>query len=72
MDIQASKIELVKMILNIDNDLFIKRIFEFVKSQKVDFWDELTVEQKDEINEGIRQLEKGESISYADFLKKIS
>jgi hypothetical protein len=72
MDIQASKIELVKMILNIDNDLFIKRIVEFVKSQKVDFWDELTVEQKDEINEGIRQLEKGESISYADFLKKIS
>lgn len=72
MDIQTSKIELVKLILNIENDLFIKRIVTFVKSQQVDFWDELTGEQKDEINEGVRQLEMGESISYPDFLKKIS
>lgn len=43
MDIQSSKIELVKMILNIENDKFIEKITEFIQKEKVDFWDELSI-----------------------------
>ena len=72
MDIKTSKIELVKMILNIDSDQFIEKITEFIKKEKSDFWNELSPEDQAEIEEGIKQLEAGNKISYQDFLKKIS
>ena len=37
MDIQTSKIELVKIILNSDNDKFIEKLKEFVSNEKSDF-----------------------------------
>jgi hypothetical protein len=72
MDIKTSKIELVKMILNIDSDQFIEKITEFIKKEKSDFWNELSPEDQAEIEEGIKQLDAGNKISYQDFLKKIS
>lgn len=72
MNIQTSKIELVKMILNIENDKFLKKITEFIKKEKVDFWNELSLSEQKEIEKGIDQLDKGKKIAYNDFLKKIS
>jgi hypothetical protein len=72
MDIKTSKIELVKMILNIDSDQFIEKITEFIRKEKSDFWNELSPEDQAEIEEGIKQLDAGNKISYQDFLKKIS
>jgi len=72
MNIQASKIALVKMILNIENDKFIEKITEFIKTEKVDFWNELSLSEQKEIEKGIEELNKGKRISYDDFLKKIS
>ncbi|PJC62650.1 MAG: hypothetical protein CO022_03400 [Flavobacteriales bacterium CG_4_9_14_0_2_um_filter_32_27] len=72
MNIQTSKIELVKMILNIENDKFLEKITEFIKKEKVDFWDELSLSEQKEIEKGIDQLDKGKKIAYDDFLKKIS
>lgn len=72
MDIQASKIQLVKDILNINNVDFIKKIADFVQTEKTDFWNELSSTEKNEINEGIIELERGEKTSYDSFLNKIS
>lgn len=72
MDIQASKIQLIKDILNINNVDFIKKIADFVHTENVDFWNELSSTEKNEINEGIIELERGEKTSYDSFLKKIS
>lgn len=72
MDIEASKIELVKIILNIDNTNFIKKVTDFINNEKADFWNELSTEQQAEIKKGIDQLSKGKRISYKDALKKIS
>jgi len=72
MNIQTSKIALVKMILNIENDEFIKKITEFINKEKVDFWDELSLQEREEIEKGILELNEGKRISYDDFLKKIS
>jgi len=72
MDIQSSKIELVKIILNIENDKLIEKITEFIQKEKVDFWDELTATQREEIENGIAELNKGKRIEFNDFLKKIS
>ena len=72
MDIQASKIQLVKDILNINNVDFLKKVSDFVQNEKTDFWNELSVSEKNEINQGIAELERGEKVSYESFLKKIS
>tara|TARA_R110001583_G_C5533067_1_gene398724 strand:+ start:244 stop:468 length:225 start_codon:yes stop_codon:yes gene_type:complete len=72
MNIQTSKIALVKMILNIENDKFIEKITEFIQNEKVDFWSELSLSEQNEIQKGIKELNKGKKVEYAAFLKKIS
>lgn len=72
MNIQTSKIELVKMILNIENDKFIEKIINFIQKEKVDFWSELSLAEQKEIEKGIEQLKSGNKVEFNDFLKKIS
>ena len=72
MDIQSSKIELAKTILSIDNMAIIQKITDFIKKEKVDFWNELSLEQQNEIKKGIQDLNDGKRIEYSEFLKKIS
>jgi O6-methylguanine-DNA--protein-cysteine methyltransferase len=71
MNIQAEKLELVRLILDTDNPgilASVKRIFS--KSKDKDFWDTLPLQQKEEILEGILEIEKGETVSYEEFIKK--
>lgn len=72
MNSQTSKIELVKMILNIENDKFIEKITEFIQKEKIDFWNELSLSEQKEIEKGIKELNKGKRVEFNDFLKKIS
>jgi hypothetical protein len=72
MDIKTSKIELVKIILNIENDKFIQKVADFIHNEKADFWNDLTVSEQKEIKKGIQQLNKGQRVSYLETLKKIS
>ena len=73
MDIQTTKIELVKMILNIENNEFIQSVSDFIKkNEKTDFWDDLSLSEQKEIREGIEDFNKGDRIAYNEFLEKIS
>jgi len=72
MDIQSTKIELVKTILAIENIDFIKKVADFVNAEKIDFWNELTISEQNEIKEGINQLDSGKRVSLDSLLKKIS
>ena len=72
MDIQTSKIELAKLILSIEDPSIINKIIDVLKSNEKDFWHDLTEDQKQEIHLGIEQLERGERVSWEDFIKKVS
>ena len=72
MDIQTTKIELVKLILNIDNKRIVEKILNLIKSEQSDFWNELSRQEQKEIQLGIKQLDAGRRISFNDFLKKVS
>jgi hypothetical protein len=72
MNIQASEIELVKMILDIENDKFIEKITAFVHKENLDFWNELSLTEQKEIKKGIVELDSGKRVEFNDFLKKIS
>lgn len=72
MDIQTTKLELLKTILENEDSEFIQRIADFVKKEKTDFWNELSPSEQKEIKKGIEDLDNGKRVSYDSFLKKIS
>lgn len=72
MDIQTTKLELLKAILDNENSEFIQRVSDFVKKENADFWNELSISEQKEIKEGIADLDNGKRISYDSFLKNIS
>jgi len=72
MDLQTSKIELVKMILEIDNFDLIQSISNILKRKETDFYTELTTDEKEETKLGIQQLDNGHRVSFEDFLRKVS
>lgn len=72
MDIQTSKLELVKLIVNSDNEKLIEYLLKKVKSEQEDFWSDLSTSGKEEIRLGIKQLDEGKRISLDDFIKKVS
>jgi len=72
MDIQTTKLELLKIILENENAEFISRVADFVKKEKKDFWNELSLSEQEEIKKGMEELNNGKRVSYESFLKKIS
>jgi len=72
MNIQTNKLELIKLILSIDNTELIQKITDLVSTQNSDFWNQLSVEAKQDILKGIEDLNNGQKVSFESVLKKIS
>ena len=72
MDIQATKIELMRMILGIENPSVIERISAMIKNETSDFWDELTLEQQKDIEKAIEELDAGKGSEWNEFKKSIA
>lgn len=72
MDIQTTKLELLKTIMDNENTEFIQKVSDFVKKETTDFWNELSLSEQKEIKQGIDELDNGKRVSYDSFLKKIS
>jgi hypothetical protein len=71
MNIQAEKLELVRMILDTDNPSILSSIKHiFTNSKNIDFWDSLPQSQKDEILKGIEEIENNETVNYEQFIQK--
>lgn len=66
------KYSLFKVIDSINDSKALKDIYAFVtKKVDIDFWDELSDEQKAEIEESIAELDKGEGIPHEQVMKEI-
>ena len=72
MDTQTSKIELAKLILELEDPKLIKKIQQLLLDESSQFRKSLTEHEKEEIKLGIEQLNRGERISFEEFLKKVS
>ncbi|WP_339882238.1 hypothetical protein [Polaribacter vadi] len=71
MDIQAEKIQLAKMLLDTQNPKIIESIKNIFKREKtVDFWAELSLEQRNEIEKASIEIENGEITEYDSFMQK--
>ncbi len=71
MNLQAEKLEIMKLILETENPGLLKSIKDLLwKEEKADFWETLPQSQKNEILEGIRDIENGDVVDYQEFMKK--
>jgi predicted transcriptional regulator len=70
MDIQLEKLELIKKLVETDDQSIIASVKKVFSSNKKDFWEELSQEQRDEIEESDRQIDRGEFVLFEDVMKK--
>jgi hypothetical protein len=61
------------------NEIYFSRINSLIlesvrnilnKSMTIDFWETLSNEQKDDILQGIKEIENGEIVDYEEFMSK--
>lgn len=71
MDIQALKIELVKQILASESKELLDNIHSALKIEEKDFWNELTDDQKEEVEIGRRQVSNGETEDWENVRERL-
>jgi hypothetical protein len=71
MNIQAEKLELIRMVLNIKKPSVLTRIRKILeKEEGTDFWNTLSEEEKENIRQGIEELDNGEKYPYDEIMAK--
>ena len=70
MNIQAVKLELMQVILNTNNPNILNDLMSIVRREKQDFWELLSQEEKDEINQGFEEIDRGDKFEYDVLMKK--
>lgn len=69
MDIQAEKIELIKLLWNTNNPSILESIKNILaKEKQSDFWNDLSEEQKNEIDQADLEIKNGETFDFNEFM----
>lgn len=71
MNLQAEKIELVKLILDTEDKNLIGEIKNLFKSRDKDFWETLPEQVKAGIRKGQEQFRNGDFVSYEEVKKRL-
>jgi len=70
MNIEATKIELMKLLLNTQKISVLEKIKDiFRQESSLDWWEELSEEEHQEIEEGLSEFENGDIKSHKDIMK---
>ncbi|MCC5913282.1 MAG: hypothetical protein JJU46_02800 [Balneolaceae bacterium] len=72
MDTKSAKIELAKLILEIEDPSLINKIHQLLMDEASTFRKSLTINEQEEIELGLEQLDRGDRIAFEDFLKIVS
>lgn len=70
MDLHLQKLELIKKLAETEDVSVVKAIQKIFNRKKKDFWEELTPEQREEIEEGEREIERGEYVDFYEFINE--
>jgi predicted transcriptional regulator len=71
MDLQAEKIELVKLLLDTDNPSVLDEIKAIFQKQGHDFFEDLPQHVKDSIEAGLKDIENGDVYEHDDVMRDI-
>lgn len=70
MDIQAEKLNLIKWLAEVDEPAVIESVLELKNKQQEDWWDQITDEEKADIEEGLAQADRGETVPHEEVMRK--
>lgn len=69
MDMHAEKLSLIQWLAQLSDESVIAKI-KALRNEKADWWDEISLEEKAEIEEAILQADQGETKSHSEIRKK--
>lgn len=70
MNFQDEKIEIMRLILETENPIILESIKAlFGKQETLDFWETLSDAQKEDIFNGLEDINNGKFVDYDDFMK---
>lgn len=69
MNIQSTKIELIRWLTNLDDKSLIQKIVDLRKNETKDWWNETSETERISINKGISDAESGKLNSHSEARK---
>ena len=70
MDIQVEKLHLIEWLAGLNNTTVLKQFIALKKEQEKDWWNQISGEEKSEIEEGLAQANKGEAVTHKEVMAK--
>jgi predicted transcriptional regulator len=70
MDIQAEKLKLINWLTDVTEPSVIKRFIALKNDQAADWWDQISEEERAEIEEGLAEADRGEVLSHEEVMSK--
>ncbi len=72
MNIEYTKLDIIQRILSLQKESTIMRLDQILKEEKTDWWTELSVEEQQEIEQGIKEADKGEGTDHNQVMKRFN
>jgi predicted transcriptional regulator len=69
MDIQAEKIQLIEWLAALNKPSTIKKLVA-LKEKEIDWWDEISMEEKSDIEEGLAQADRGQVVPHHKVMER--
>ena len=69
MDISAKKLDLIQWLIQLNDEHLLNKI-QALQAEDVDFWNELSEPQRQEIKKGLAELEAGQKHDYESIVTK--
>jgi len=69
MDIQAEKIQLIEWLASLNKPSVIKQLIA-LKNKEIDWWDEISEEERKEIKQGLVQADRGQVVPHHKVMEK--
>lgn len=70
MDVEAIKLNIVQAVVNSTDAGLLAELQQFLKSREMDWFDQLSSSQQQDVSEGIAEADRGEIIPHADIVKR--
>jgi predicted transcriptional regulator len=70
MDIHLEKLKLIQWLAGVRDTSTIREFITLKKSKEADWWDEISAGERNEIQEGIAQADRGEVVPHGEVMTK--
>ncbi|MEG2102155.1 hypothetical protein [Flavobacterium sp. FlaQc-28] len=72
MDLEARKYQFIQELVKVEDESVLEKLELVLKANQNDWFEDLSESEKNEIQIGLDQAEKGEVVSHEDVMKRFS